>query len=84
MCYALSMNKIIATAKLTTNGDSTTLELSKEVLTVLQSNVGDTVQLTETPNGVLISRYNIEFAKIMDAAEIIMCEEYDTLRALSK
>jgi hypothetical protein len=78
------MNKVIATAKLTTSGDMIMLQLPKEVLAILQSNVGDTVQFTDTPSGVLMSRHNIEFAEIMDAAEIIMREEYDTLRALSK
>jgi hypothetical protein len=78
------MNKVIATAKLTTSGDMIMLQLPKEVLAILQSNVGDTVQFTDTPSGVLMSRHNIEFAEIMDAAEIIMREEYDTLRTLSK
>jgi hypothetical protein len=78
------MNKVIATAKLTTSGDMIMLQLPKEVLAILQSNVGDTVQFTDTPSGVLMSRHNIEFAEIMDAAEIIMREEYDALRALSK
>jgi putative addiction module antidote len=80
------MNKhvTISTAKLTTVGNSVGISLPKEVLALLRIGKGDTVCLTETPDGVLLTPYRPEFAEIMEAAEIVMRENRDTLRALAK
>lgn len=80
------MNKhtTIATAKLTTVGNSVGISLPKEVLALLRIGKGDTVCLTETPDGVLLTPYSAEFVQIMEAAEIVMRENRDTLRELAK
>lgn len=80
------MNKhvTIATAKVTTVGNSTGITLPKEVLAKLRIGKGDTLCFTETPDGVLLTPYSDEFAKIMEAAEIVMREDRDVLRILAK
>ncbi len=40
--------------------------------------------LTETPDGILLTPYSAEFAGIMEAAEIVMREDREVLRALAK
>ena len=44
---------------------------------------GDQLCLTETPEGILLTPYSAEFAEIMEAAEIVMRENRDALRALA-
>ncbi len=80
------MNKhvTISTAKVTTVGNSTGITLPKEVLALLHVGKGDTLCFTETPEGVLLTPYSDEFAKIMEAAETIMRENRDALRELAK
>jgi putative addiction module antidote len=80
------MNKhvTIASVKITTVGNSVGITLPKEVLARLRVGKGDTLCLTETPNGVLLTPYSAEFAAIMEAAEIVMREDREALRALAK
>lgn len=72
------------TLKLTSVGNSTGLILPKEVLAKLRLSRGETVYLTETPDGFMITPYNEEFAKQMEFAEKIMREDRDVLKALAK
>ena len=74
----------IATAKLTTIGNSIGICLPKEVLALLRIGKGDTVCLTETPGGVLLTPYSAEFAEIMEAAEIVMRQDRDVLKILAR
>ena len=80
------MNKhvTLATVKITTIGNSVGVTLPKEVLAKLHVGKGDTLCLTETPNGILMTPYSAEFAEIMEAAEIVMRENRDALKALAK
>lgn len=80
------MNKhvTIATAKVTTVGNSVGITLPKEVLAKLRVSKGDTLCLTDTPDGILLTPYSAEFAEIMEAAEIVMREDREVLRALAK
>jgi putative addiction module antidote len=80
------MNKhtTIATAKITTIGNSVGIALPKDVLARLRVGKGDTLCLTETPDGLLLTPYSAEFAEIMEAAEVVMRENRDALRALAK
>lgn len=80
------MNKhvTIATAKLTAIGNSVGISLPKEVLALLRVGKGDTVCITETPEGVLLTPYSAEFAEIMEAAEVVMREDRDVLKILAK
>jgi putative addiction module antidote len=80
------MNKhtTLATLKVTTVGNSVGVTLPKEVLAKLRVGKGDTLCVTETPDGILLTPYSAEFAEIMEAAEVIMRENRDTLKALAQ
>lgn len=80
------MNKptTIATAKLTSVGNSVGITLPKEVLALLRVSKGDTLCITETPDGVLLTPYSPEFAEIMEAAETVMREDRDVLKILAQ
>jgi putative addiction module antidote len=70
--------------KVTTVGSSTGIVLPKELLGKLNINKGDTLYVTETPDGVQLTPYNDDFAKTMEVAEDIMRRYRDTLRKLAQ
>jgi putative addiction module antidote len=70
--------------KLTRVGNSTGVVLPKEVLSRLKVDKGDTVFLTETPDGYQITPYDEAFARQMEVAERVMHENRDVLRQLAK
>lgn len=72
------------TLKLTQIGNSVGVVLPKEALAALQVGRGDTVFLTESPNGYRITAYDPEFARQMSAAEDIMKRRRNVLRELAK
>ena len=70
--------------RLTTVGNSTGVVLPKELLERLRVSKGDSLFVTETPNGVELSPYNPEFAEQMAVAEKVMREDRDVLRRLAE
>jgi putative addiction module antidote len=70
--------------KVTTVGNSTGIVLPKELLTKLNIEKGDTLYVTETPDGVQLTPYEEEFARTMDVAESIMRRYRDALRQLAQ
>jgi putative addiction module antidote len=70
--------------KVTTVGSSTGIVLPKELLTKLNIQKGDTLYVTETPDGVQLSPYNEEFAKTMEVANDVMRRYRDALRKLAE
>ncbi len=70
--------------KLTTVGSSTGLIIPKAVLARLNVVKGDSVFLTESPDGVRITPYNPEFEEQMTLARKFMRERRDVLRELAK
>ena len=72
------------TLKLTQIGNSVGVVLPKEALAALQVGKGDTIFLTESPDGYRITAYDPEFAKQMSAAEDIMKRRRNVLRELAK
>ena len=70
--------------KITTIGASAGLILNKEIMTRLRVKKGDSLYLTEAPGGFRITPYDPEFERQITAAEDIMHEDRDVLRALSK
>ncbi len=71
--------------KVTTVGSSAGFILPKEAMTFLKVQKGDTVYLTEAPDGSYrLTPYNPEFERQMSLAETIMHEDRDILRALAK
>ncbi|WP_298282717.1 AbrB/MazE/SpoVT family DNA-binding domain-containing protein [Acidocella sp.] len=73
------------TMKITTVGASSGVILSKEIMAKLKVQKGDTLYLTETPDGGFrITPYDPEFERQMQLAEQIMHDDRDILRALAK
>ncbi len=70
--------------KVTTIGSSAGIILPKEVLTRLKIAKGDSVFLTESPDGMRITPYNPEFEEQMSLARKFMRENRDVLRELAK
>lgn len=71
--------------KVTTVGASEGLILNKEVRRILNVKKGDTLYLTEAPDGAMrITPYNPEFERQMLLAEAIMHDDREILRALAK
>ena len=75
----------MATAvKVTTVGNSVGMVLPKEVLAALKVKKGDTLYLSETPDGFLVTPYDERFARQVEAGEEFMRKYRDVLRELAK
>jgi putative addiction module antidote len=74
----------MASLKVTTVGNSVGLILPRDLLVKLRVAKGDTLYVTETPNGIELTPFNPDFAAQMDAAESIMRENRDALRKLAR
>ena len=71
--------------KVTTVGSSAGFILNKEAMAFLKIQKGDTVYLTEAPDGSYrLTPYNPEFERQMSLAEKIMHEDREILHALAK
>ena len=70
--------------KLTAVGNSLGIVLPKEALARLKLAKGDTVYLTDSPDGYRLTPYNPEFEAQMDAARKIMKKRRAALRELAK
>ena len=75
------MNKPL---KITRIGNSAGIILPKEVLERLRVGLGDTLHLTEAPDGVRLTATDPEFERQMEMAEQIMRRDRNVLRALAK
>jgi putative addiction module antidote len=70
--------------KITQIGNSLGLILPKEILARLKLEKGDTVHITESPDGVRLTPHDPNFAAQMDAARGIMKKRRAALRELAK
>lgn len=70
--------------KITTVGNSAGVVLPKELLARLRLDKGDSLFVTETPDGIKLSAFDPEFARQMAVAEEVMREDRDVLRQLAK
>jgi putative addiction module antidote len=70
--------------KARTIGNSTGVTFPKEVVDRLKIKSGDTLYLTESPDGYRLTTYNPEFARQMQVAESVMRRYKDALRELAK
>ncbi|HPK33521.1 AbrB/MazE/SpoVT family DNA-binding domain-containing protein [Ottowia sp.] len=70
--------------KLTQIGNSVGVILPKEVLARLKVQKGDSLFVTDLPDGVALRPYDQEFAEQMETAREIMREYRDVLRELAK
>ena len=79
------MELIMITLKVTTVGSSAGVVLPKEALAKLNVAKGDTLYLTDAPDGSMrITPQDPEFARQMEVAEKIMRRDRDFLAALAK
>lgn len=72
------------TLKLTAIGNSTGTVFPKEVLARLKVEKGDTLYLTETPDGYSLTPYDATFAEGMEATEDYIRKHRDALKELAK
>jgi putative addiction module antidote len=72
------------TLKITRIGNSAGVVLPKDVLARLRVGPGDTLHLTEAPDGVRLTAHDPDFAEQMEVAERIMRRDRNVLRALAK
>jgi putative addiction module antidote len=70
--------------KLTQIGNSVGVILPKEALARMKVEKGDTVFLTESPDGYRIVEFDPEFEKQMTLAEDVMKRRRNVLRELAK
>jgi len=70
--------------KITTVGNSAGVVLPKELLARLRLDKGDTLYVTELPDGVKLQAYDPEFAEQMEVAESVMRRRRTLLRKLSE
>lgn len=70
--------------KITTIGSSAGIILPKEVLARLRVAKGDTIFLTEAPEGFRITAYDPEFEEDMTLARTVMRKRRNLLRELAK
>lgn len=74
----------VVTLRLTSIGNSVGVVLPKEALARLKLAKGDTLYLTESPDGYRLTPYNPEFDKQMSEARRIMRERRTALRELAR
>ena len=72
------------TLKLTQIGNSVGVILPKEVLARLKLSKGDTLHVSETPDGIALTPYDPSFDEQVDMGREFMREYRDTFRALAK
>jgi len=75
MTHQLTVTKI---------GNSEGVILPKEILAKLRIGKGDKLYVSETPNGVELTPYDAEFARVMEVAEQVMREDRDVLKKLAE
>lgn len=73
-----------ASLKITKIGNSAGVVLPKELLAKLRAGVGDTLYVSETPDGIRITAADPSFETKIALAEQIMREDRDILRVLAK
>lgn len=73
-----------AKLKITAIGNSAGIVLPKAVLEKLRVEKGDTVYVTETPEGIELTPYDPEFEKKLEIAKRVMRKHRDVLRRLAK
>ena len=72
------------TLKITQIGNSVGVVLPKEALAQLKIGKGDTVFLTQMPDGFRLTAYDPEFEEQMTAGRAIMKRRRNVLRELAK
>ncbi|MEI7460424.1 MAG: AbrB/MazE/SpoVT family DNA-binding domain-containing protein [Pirellula sp.] len=74
----------MTTIKIRSIGNSLGVVLPKEMIARLRVAKGDSLFVQETVDGIRLTPYNPEFQQQMEIAKLVMREDRDALRALSK
>ena len=72
------------TAKIIAIGNSAGIILPKEILARLHAQKGDTLFITEGPQGVQLQPFDQDFATQMEAVRKVMSENRDVLKRLAE
>jgi len=75
---------VATTAKIIAIGNSAGIILPKETLARLNVQKGDTLYITEGPQGIRLLPFDTEFAIQMEAARQVMRENRDVLQGLAE
>ncbi len=70
--------------KVTSIGNSMGIVLPKEALVKLKADKGDVLYLVDTPEGLILTPYQQDFADQMEAAEKVMKKYRNALHELAK
>jgi putative addiction module antidote len=73
-----------AVVKITTVGSSVGIVLPKEILSRLHVEKGDSLYITETPDGVQLTPYDEEFDRQIEIGKKVMRTYRDALRKLAE
>ena len=76
--------KIASTVKILTVGSSAGIVLTKEVLAHLKVQKGDSLYISDTPDGIKLTPYDPKFAAEMEAGRRVMRKHRDVLRRLAE
>ena len=74
----------MTTIKIREIGNSLGVVLPKELIARLRVSKGDKLFVQETVDGLRLTAYDPEFQQQMEVAKMVMREDRDALRALSK
>ena len=74
----------MTTIKIRKVGNSLGVVLPKEMIARLRVTKGDSLFVQETVDGIRLTPYDPEFQQQMEIAKMVMREDRDALRALSK
>jgi len=74
----------MTTIKIRDVGNSLGIVLPKEMIARLRVSKGDKLFVQETVDGIRLTPYDPEFQQQIEIAQMVMREDRDALRALSK
>ena len=74
----------MTTIKIRNVGNSLGVVLPKEMIARLRVTKGDSLFVQETVDGIRLTPYDPEFQQQLEIAKMVMREDRDALRALSK
>ena len=74
----------MTTIKIRKVGNSLGVVLPKEMIARLRVTKGDSLFVQETVDGIRLTPYDPEFQQQLEIAKMVMREDRDALRALSK
>ncbi len=74
----------MASLKITTVGNSAGVVLPREILHRLRIGKGDKLHVIETPDGIMLTPFDPDFAAQAQVAESVMREDRDVLRRLAE